>query len=111
MPEHLNSTQLDAIQRLICEPLREAVRTEMAAGHERLATAIERVADQLAGHIADALRRERAWDARVESLERRVTALERFRGRILIVYAALTVLLSFAWSVLREFLLGTLRRR
>jgi hypothetical protein len=106
----LTADQLDSIQRLLSEPLRQAVRTEMQAGNDRLASAIERVAQQLADHVADNLRRERAREGRLESLERRVVILENFRGRVLIVYAALTVALSFAWSVFRDWITGLSRK-
>jgi hypothetical protein len=111
MSDELTTTQLEAIQRLLSEPLRQAVRAEMQAGHERLAAAIEKLAEQLAGHIADSARRERGRDARVDSLEKRVAALERFRGKVLIVYAALTVLISFSWSIAREWMADLLRKK
>jgi len=107
----LTTGQLDAIQRLLSEPLRQAVRAEMQARHERLTAAIEKLSDQLAAHIADSLRRERAREARLDSLEHRVAALEKFRGKVLVVYAALTLILSFSWSVLREWAAGLARRR
>ena len=109
MPD-LTTAQLEAIQRLITEPLRQAVRTEMQAAHERLAAAIEKVADQLTGHVADALRQGHARDARIDSLEHRVSVLERFRARVLLVYGALTVLFTVAWSVLREWVVGAARK-
>ena len=110
MPD-LTTPQLEAIQRLITEPLRQAVRTEMQAGHERLALAIEKVADQLTSHVADALRQGHTRDARIDSLEHRVTALERFRGRVLIVYGALALLFSLIWSLFREWILGVTRKQ
>lgn len=111
MPDQLTTSQLEAIQRLISDPLRQAVRAEMQAGHERLAAAIEKVADQLAAHVAEALRHDTSRDTRLSQIERRLGALERFRGRVLIVYAALTLLLSFAWEIVREWVAGTLHRR
>jgi hypothetical protein len=109
--DDLTTGQLDAIQRLLSEPLRQAVRAEMQSGHERLTAAIEKLAEQLAGHIADTLRRDRLRETRLDALERRVAALERFRGKVLIVYAALTLLLSFGWSILREWATGFARKR
>ena len=106
----LTTDQLDSIQRLLSEPLRQAVRTEMQAGNDRLASAIEKVAEQLSTHVADNLRRERAREGRLESLERRVATLENFRAKVLIVYAGLTVALSFAWSVLRDWMTGLIRK-
>jgi hypothetical protein len=107
----LTAPQLEAIQRLISEPLRLAVRAEMQAGHERLAAAVEKLADQFAAHVAETLRRDRARDTRLESLEQRVAALERFRGKVLIVYGVLTIALSFCWSVVREWMLAIARRK
>ena len=111
MPDHLNTTQLEAIQRLISEPLRLAVRAEMQAGHERLTAAIEKVAEQLAAHVAEVVRLESARDDRLRHLEHRVTRLEQFRGKVLLVYTVLALLLSFVWSLVREWLVGTARRR
>ena len=107
----LTTDQLDAIQRLLAEPLRQAVRAEMQAGHDRLASSIERVAGQLASHIAQIARRERARDGRLDALERRVATLEAFRGKVLVVYAFATLVLSFAWSLLREWIAGVLRSK
>ena len=110
MPD-LTTPQLEAIQRLISEPLRQAVRAEMQAGHERLAGTIEKVAQNLADHISHAATRQRDWDAQLLALDRRVTALERFRGKVLLVYGALVVLISAAWSLVREWLVAGLRKR
>ena len=106
----LTTDQLDAIQRLLSEPLRQAVRTEMQAAHDRLAGSIDKVVEQLGNHIADNLRRERARETRLDSIERRVATLENFRGKVLIVYAALTLAISFAWSVFRDWLTGIARK-
>ena len=106
----LTSDQLEAIQRLLSDPLRQAVRAEMQAGHDRLAAAIDRVAEQLGRHMADNTRREHARELRLETLEHRVATLERFRARVLIVYAALTFAMSFAWSLFSEWLGGKIRK-
>ena len=110
MPD-LTAPQLEAVQRLITDPLREAVRTEMQAGHDRLAAAVEKVANQLATHMTDALSREHAHARLLNQLDERVARLEHFRGRVLIVYGALTMLLSFAWSMVQEYVSGVMRRR
>ena len=110
MSDELTTTQLDAIQRLLSEPLRQAVRAEMQAGNDRLTAAIEKLAEQLAAHVSETVRRERTRDHRLDVLERRVAALERFRGKILVVYAALTVLLTVAWSLARDWLASVVRR-
>lgn len=110
MPD-LTAPQLEAIQRLITDPLRQAVRTEMQAGHDRLAAAVEKVAGQLSTHITDALAREHDRDRRIEIIEQRVTRLEHFRGRVLIVYGFLTMLLSLAWRCVDNYLAAAFRRR
>lgn len=107
----LTTDQLDAIQRLLAEPLRQAVRAEMQAGHERLAASIEKVAEHLAAHVEAALARDRARDGRVDAVEHRVATLEAFRGKVLVVYAAGAFALSFAWSLLREWAAGIVRKR
>jgi hypothetical protein len=111
MPTPLTTNQLETIQRLLTDPLRTTVRAEMQAGHDRLAAAIQQVTDQLSRQAAASIDAYRLRDARVEHLERRTTALERFRAKVLLVYAALTVFCSLAWSYLRDWLptLGTRR--
>ena len=111
MPPSLTTDQLEAVQRLICEPLRQAVRAEMQAGHEQVTAAVAKLADQLAAHVNEAIRRDRAQGARIDLMEHRIGTLERFRGRVLVVYGVLTLIFSFAWSVLREWLLEISRRR
>ena len=111
MPDQLTTNQLEAVQRLISEPLRQTVRLEMQAAHERLAGAIEKVADQLATHVAEVLRLDHVRDARLAALEHRVTALERFRGRIIVVYTALTLAVSFLWSLAQEWLISGIRKK
>lgn len=106
----LTSDQLDAIQRLLSEPLRQAVRAEMQAGHDRLAAAIDKVAEQLERYTAESLRREHARDLRLESLERRVTTLERFRAKMLVVYGALALVLGLVWSIIRDWLLHAVKK-
>lgn len=111
MPEQLTTSQLEAVQRLISEPLRLAVRVEMQAGHERLASAIEKVADQLARHVAEVVRQDRIRENHLENLEHRVLVLERFRAKMLIVYGALAVVFSVAWSVVWEWIVSLTRKR
>ena len=106
----LTSDQLDAIQRLLSDPLRQAVRAEMQAGHDRLAAAIDKVAEQLENFTAESLRRERARDIRLESLELRVATLERFRAKVLIVYGALTLIVGLIWSIVRDRVMQILKK-
>jgi hypothetical protein len=107
----LTTDQLEAIQRLLAEPLRQAVRAEMQAGHERLAGAIEKVAEHLAAHVADTAARDRARGARLDAIDRRVATLEAFRGKVLLVYGAGAFALSFAWSLTRDWVVGVIRRK
>lgn len=109
MPDQLTTAQLEAIQRLIIEPLRCTVRAEMQSGHDRLTAAIEKVASRLANHTSGTLAVERSLDRRLTVLESRVAVLERFRARVLIVYGALTVLFSFLWSFVRDWIVGRSR--
>jgi len=111
MPDQLTTPQLETIQRLLVDPLREAVRTEMQAGHDRLAVAIEKVADQLTQHAAITTQNELARDARITRLETRVTMLERFRGKMLAGYTALVLVCSLAWELLRDWVIGSMHRR
>ena len=100
----LNTPQLEAIQRLLTDPLRQTVRAEMQAGHDRLASAIQQVTDQLTQHAAASIDAHRAQSARTDQLDRRLTALERFRAKVLLVYSFLTLLCTVAWSALKDWL-------
>jgi hypothetical protein len=100
----LTTNQLETIQRLLTDPLRQTVRAEMQAGHDRLASAVQQVTDQLTRHAAASIDAHRARDVRADQLERRVTVLERFRAKVLVVYAFLTLLATFAWNFLRDWL-------
>jgi hypothetical protein len=111
MPESLTTVQLETIQRLLVDPLRETVRTELQAGHERLTGAIEKVADQLARHVAASVQNELARDVRITRLEKRVATLEKFRGRLLAAYTALVLLCSLAWSLVRDWIVNNVHRR
>jgi len=111
MPDLLTTVQLETIQRLLVDPLRETVRTELQAGHERLTLAIERVADQLAQHVAASMQNELARDVRLARLEKRVATLEKFRGRLLAAYTALVLLCSLVWSLVRDWIVSNVHRR
>jgi hypothetical protein len=102
----LTTPELEVIQRLLVDPLRDAVRTEMQAGHERLAQAIEKVAEQLAQHVAAEMQNELARDARIARLEKRVTMLEQFRGRMLAGYTLLVLICSVVWSIVRDWIVN-----
>jgi hypothetical protein len=102
----LTTPELETIQRLLVDPLRDAVRTELQAGHERLTLAIEKVAEQLAQHIAVEAQNALAQDVRLTRLEKRVTLLEQFRGRMLAGYAVLVLICSAAWSIVRDWIVN-----
>jgi hypothetical protein len=101
---NLTTSQLESIQRLITEPLRTTVRAEMQAGHDRLTAAVDKVANQLSQHASASIEAHRAQGVRVDQIDRRVGTLERFRGRVLLVYTFLTVICTVAWSALRDWL-------
>jgi hypothetical protein len=93
----LNADQLDAIRRLLIEPLREAVRQEIRLSHQRLAATVERLDERLVDH-----------GRRLVQVERSTAQLRSFRRRVVAAYGVLTVILSVAWSVVREKLLSKL---
>ena len=93
----LNADQLDAIRRLLIEPLREAVRQEIRLSHQRLAATVERLDERLVDH-----------GRRLVQVERSTAQLRSFRRRVVAAYGVLTVILSVAWSVVREKLLARL---
>jgi hypothetical protein len=90
MPD-LTPSQLESIRRLLLDPLREAVRAEIQLGHDRLASALDTLADHL-----------HRTDKRITAVERDLTRLRTFRRRVLAVYSALAVLLSLIWSIVRD---------
>ena len=104
----LTTPELEVIQRLLVDPLRQAVRAEMQAGHERLSSAVEKLAEQLAQHIASSIQSELAHNARLARVEKRLSTLEQFRGRMLAGYAVLVLICSVAWSLLRDWIVSAL---
>ena len=100
----LTTPQLESLHRLLIDPLRNTVRSEMQAGHDRLTSAIEKVADRLATHTASTTESDRTRDARTAHLEHRLAVLERFRTKVLAVCAALSFLITLACSLLHDYL-------
>jgi biotin-(acetyl-CoA carboxylase) ligase len=100
----LSTPQLESLHRLLIDPLRETVRTEIQLGHDRLAASIEKVADHLSTHITTTQESNRIRDTRADHLDRRLALLERFRGKVLVVYAALTLFCTLAWSLLHDYI-------
>ena len=111
MPDQITTPQLETIQRLLVDPLRQTVRTEMQAGHDRLASAIEKVADQLSQHATLTSQNEIARDARIARLESRVTTLEQFRGRMRAGYTALVLVCSLVWEFVRDWVISSMHRK
>jgi hypothetical protein len=99
----LNSEQLDAIRRLLIEPLREAVRQELRLTHQRMAASIDKLGERVTGQVAN-------HERRLAAVERLTAQFKTFRRRIIAVYGALTLILSIAWSLVRERLLARFTR-
>ena len=99
----LKTEQLEAIGRLLIDPLRDAVRQEMRMSHSRLSGAIEKLDERMAGRIAD-------HDRRIVEVEKSTVEFRSLRRKIIAVYGALTLVLSLAWSVVRDKLLSYLNR-
>lgn len=91
----LSSEQLDAVQRLLLEPLRETVKAELQLSHDRLAAAIEGLTRTLADQATQANRR-------IEPLERELSRQRTFRRRLAAIYGVAALLLSVLWELLRE---------
>jgi hypothetical protein len=103
MPE-LRPDQLESIRRLLLEPLRDAVRAELELSHERLAGAIE----SLAQRVADYTQR---IDRRLGVVERETMRLRNFRRRVVAIYGAGAFVVTLLWSLVREKLLSKLGGR
>ena len=101
---HLTAEQLEAIRRLLVDPLREAVRSEIQLSHDRLASAVEKLADRLADHI------ERT-EKRVAATERAVLRLRFFRHRLVAIYGVVVVIVSLARSVFRDRIIAKIAGR
>lgn len=95
----LSSDHLESIQHLLVEPLREAVRAEMSAGHERLADVLRQMGERLDGYI------ERT-DRRLVAAERDIARLRAFRHRVVAIYSTLSVIASMLWSFMKDKLIS-----
>ncbi len=91
----LSTNQLESIRRLLLDPLRETIKAEIAQSHDRLASTLDRLAEDFATH-ADQTER------RIALIDRELARQKSFRRKLAGLYAALTVLLSLAWSVARD---------
>ena len=91
----LTAEQLESIRRLLVDPVRDAVKSEIQLSHDRLASAVERLGDHVSGHI------ERT-EKRLVTVEREIGRLRSFRRRVVAGYGAITILVSAVWTVFRE---------
>jgi ferritin-like metal-binding protein YciE len=91
----IRADQLESIQRLLVDPLRDAVKTEIQLSHDRLAAAVEKLADRLAGHID-------RTEKRIATVEREVSRLRSFRKRLVAIYGVITVILGLLWSAVKD---------
>ena len=101
---NLTTEQLEAIRRLLVDPLRETVKSEIQLSHDRLGSAVEKLADRLADHI-------QRTEKRVAATERDVLRLRFFRHRLVAIYGAVVVIVSLAWSVIRDRVLAKIAGR
>ena len=91
----LKPQQLESIRRLLVDPLRETVKTEIQLSHDRLESLVGRLDEQLTGHVARS-------DKRLIHIEHEVSRLCSFRQRVIAVYGVLTMIVTVAWSIFRE---------
>jgi hypothetical protein len=103
MPD-LTPAQLESLRRLLIDPLRETIKQELQINHDRLTSAIEKLADRLTTHAQSA-------EKRVATVEREIARQRTFRRRLVAVYGVMALLLSVVWSFLRDRLLSKLYGR
>jgi undecaprenyl pyrophosphate synthase len=84
----LTSDQLDAIHRLLLEPLRETIKAELHA----VSASVDRLGDELRTHV----------DHRIAPLERELARQKRFRRKLATIYGGLAVVVSVVWSIFRD---------
>src|SRR5205807_2281488 len=61
--QDLTPSQLESIRRLLVDPLRETIKSEVQLSHDRLAASIRKLTDQLSTHA-------HSTDARLSTAER-----------------------------------------
>lgn len=91
----LNAEQLQAVQRLLLEPLRDTIKAELQVSLDRLASSIDRLAEEMRSHRTQT-------EHRIEPLERELARQKRFRRKLAGIYGVIAVLLSAAWALIRE---------
>ena len=97
----LDSEQLQSIQSILIDPLRETIRTEIRLNHDQMADLISRLE-----HIIE--QQSASSNARFTAIENEVAGFRAFRGKLVTIYSTLTVVLSIIWSLLREKVLAKL---
>ena len=97
----LNSEQLQSIQSILIDPLRETIRTEIRLNHDQMADVISRLEHVIEEQSASA-------SARLSALENEVAGFRAFRRKLVTIYSTLTVVLSIIWSLIREKVLSKL---
>ena len=91
----LRTEQLESIQRLLVDPLRETIRTEIHLSHDRLADHLAALATRLEEHV---VRTER----RMSAVQREVNRQRSFRRRVVAVYGVMMMLATIVWSAVRD---------
>ena len=97
----LNSDQLQSIQHILIDPLRETIRTEIRLNHDQLTDTINRLENIIQSQSQTQL-------TRMSSMEREIARFQAFRRRLITIYSALTVVLSMIWSIIHEKVLSKL---
>ena len=95
----LKTDQLETIRRLLLDPLREAVRQEIRLSHQSLAASLAKLSDRFDLHASD-------YQRRITRLEQSVGRMKLFRDRIVMIYGLMAVVLSVAWAIVRERVMG-----
>ena len=91
----LNAEQLETVQRLLLEPLRDTIKAELQVSLDRIAASVDRLAEEVRSHAAQS-------NLRIGPLEREMARQKRFRRRLAGVYGLVAVMLSAAWAIVRE---------
>ena len=97
----LDSEQLQFIQQLLIDPLRETIRTEMRLNHDQMI-------DVLNGLEEAILIQAESSQNRLASIEADLSRLKSFRRKLVAIYSTLTVVISLLWSIFREKVMAKL---
>ena len=91
----LKTEQLEAIRRLLLDPLREAVRQEIRLSHQSLSASLTKLSDRFDLHAVD-------YQRRITRIEQSVAKIKLFRDRIVMIYGVMAVVLSVVWAIVRQ---------